>query len=320
MQCRDFREVADSYLRDELLVETNHEMIAHLESCADCRRELAARRAMRATLRSSFANSEELRIREPFAERLSTDLRTTATTETSLMSRRSVRLAIAAGLLLAAALGVFVVWQQQGEAPVQVASNHQQIPKSAETKPTEVQPGEGAAATGGDADMVLAKMSELAAGDHHDCAMNHRLPDRPINLDDAGRKFDRAYLNLTHAVRLHLGESNDEIELVATHACLFKGRWFAHVILRYRGRLASLLVTQLEDSANSAAKRQPAQGYQHGQVISCSTVAGYQLSCIRTPRHVVFVVSDLSEGDNLALAREMATPVYEHITRAENVT
>ena len=44
MQCCDLREVADSYLSDELLVETNHEVIVHLEACADCHRELSARR------------------------------------------------------------------------------------------------------------------------------------------------------------------------------------------------------------------------------------------------------------------------------------
>ena len=62
MQCRDFREVADSYLSDELLVETNHDVIAHLETCADCRRELAARRELRTILRTSFAKAEELQI------------------------------------------------------------------------------------------------------------------------------------------------------------------------------------------------------------------------------------------------------------------
>jgi len=318
MQCRDFREVADSYLSDELLVETNHEMIAHLESCAECRRELAARREMRTTLRASFANAENLQIREQFAHRLSADLRAKATTERSLISRRGVWLAIAAALLAAVALGVFLVWQRRAEPPAPIASNQHQQPSAAEMKPSDIQSG-GAAITG-EADLMVAKMSELAAGDHRDCAINHRLPDRPIDLDEAGRKFDQTYLGLTKVVKLHLGEFNDQIELVASHACLFKGRWFAHVILRHRGRLASILVTRLENSASLAAKEQPAKGYQQGQVIACSTIAGYQISCFRTARHAVLVVSDLTEGENLALAREMATPIYEHITRAEKVT
>ena len=311
MQCRDFREVADSYLSNELLVETNHDMIAHLEACAECRRELAARRELRARLRASFASAEKLRIRQRFADRLSKQLRTTATNEvTSLLSRRRVWIAIAACLLLAGAVALIAMSPLRTKAPAQVGS--------VAVKPIDVPPPLATAAV--DPDVVLATMSEVAAGDHRDCAINHRLPDRPIDLDEAGVKYDKAYLGLTKAVRLHLGDSNEVTKLVATHACLFKGRWFAHVILRYRGHLASLLVTRLEDSIGLSAKEKPAQVDQHGQVIACSTTAGYQISCFRTARYAVFIVSDLSEGENLALAREMSTSVYAHITRAEQTT
>ena len=40
MQCRDVRELADSFLSDQLLVETNHQLVRHLETCPDCRAEI----------------------------------------------------------------------------------------------------------------------------------------------------------------------------------------------------------------------------------------------------------------------------------------
>ncbi len=43
----------DSYLGDELLVETNHEVLRHLENCPACRNELAARRGLLAQMRSA---------------------------------------------------------------------------------------------------------------------------------------------------------------------------------------------------------------------------------------------------------------------------
>ena len=79
MQCRDFRGVADSFLSDELLVETNLDVIAHLETCADCRRELAARRALRTILRTAFAKADDLQMPQEFASRLQSDLRVAAT-------------------------------------------------------------------------------------------------------------------------------------------------------------------------------------------------------------------------------------------------
>ena len=74
MQCREFREIADSYLGDELIVETNHEVIAHLEQCAGCRRELAGRRELRNQLREAFIKAPENQMRPEFGERLSTHL------------------------------------------------------------------------------------------------------------------------------------------------------------------------------------------------------------------------------------------------------
>ena len=48
--CRRIREVMDSYLAEELLVETNHEVLRHLDSCQECAAELQRRQQLRALL------------------------------------------------------------------------------------------------------------------------------------------------------------------------------------------------------------------------------------------------------------------------------
>ena len=58
MQCRDVRELADSFLSEQLLVETNHELLRHLDTCPDCRADMAGRRALRDGLRAAFARAE----------------------------------------------------------------------------------------------------------------------------------------------------------------------------------------------------------------------------------------------------------------------
>lgn len=315
MQCRDFCEVADSYLSDELLVETNHDMIAHLEACADCRRELAARRELRTTLRAAFIKAEELQIQDQFPERFRRQLRDTVTTEAaSLIPRRPIWMAIAACVFIAAAFAL-VAWQRQR---TQIGAGQGHEPDIAKVKPTNDHPRPTPAAV--DADLVLAKMSELAAGDHRDCAIGHRLPDRPIDLAEAARKHGPVYLNLTQAVMSRRDEFAESIELVMAHACVFKGQWFGHIVVRHRGRLVSLLVTRFHhaDGIASATEKLPKKA--EAQVIACSRAGGYQISCFRTVRHAVFVVSELEEGQNLALARELAPSLYEHITRREDTT
>ena len=318
MQCRDFHKIADSYLSDELLVETNHDVIAHLEICADCRRELAARRELRTILQSSLAGAEELQMPNESISRLHSDLRAAVRSGAMSRSLRARSWMIAAGILVVVTFGVVAVWQRQRTQTDSQLADQRQPQNSIAVQPSEVQPSPPGVAV--DADAILARMSELAAGDHRDCAVGHRLPDRPITLEEAARRYDRAYLDLTKAITLHRDDFNAVMELVMAHACLFKGHWFAHIVVRYRGHLVSLLVTRLEESNGSASAKEKLPKDVEDQVIACSKAEGYQISCFRTVRHAVFVVSDLEDGENLTLARRLAPSVYEHITQAEQIT
>lgn len=310
MQCRDFCEVADSFLGDELLIETNHDVITHLESCAGCRRELAARRELRKTLRASFGNAGELQIRDDYASRLHSELRAAAATGAVSLNMRPAAWMIAAGIVLAVTLGTIAVWRQRTQTGAQTAAQHQPQNTTA-IKASNAQPRPGDIAV--DVNAILGRMSELAAGDHRDCAIGHRLPDRPISLDEAGRKHDRAFLELRQAVMSH----RDDFNLVMAHACLFEGRWFAHVVVRHRGRLVSLLVTKLDGPNANASSNERLSNDPEGQVIACSAAEGFRISCFHTTQYAVFVVSDLEEGENLAFARRLAPSVYEHLTQVE---
>src|ERR1044072_1130716 len=111
VQCRDFQELADSYLSDELLVETNHDVIRHLQTCADCRRELAARRNLRSKLRSGFEDAPDLQMRGEFGARLTAQLRDVALSRTHIPVAKYV--AIAASLVIVAALALMGVQQRE---------------------------------------------------------------------------------------------------------------------------------------------------------------------------------------------------------------
>jgi len=312
MQCRDFREIADSYLSDELLVETNHEVLNHLEACADCRRELAARREVRSRLRGAFANAPELRISDECAARLRAQLQAAARGEEWMpaFSRGAWLAAIAACLLIVATLGLVAI-----QRPASVPSVATIEPKRGNANDTETgraQPPDARTAV----NTVMAGMTSIAAGDHRNCAVEHRLEEEPISLEEAGQRYDPAYISLAEAVTARLGSSS-EIEFVAAHSCVFEGRRFGHVVLKHRGRLVSLLVTDLARPVSPTGQA-TAEPNPQRQVISCSEAEGYQVSCFETARHAVFIVSELSETDNLAVARVLAPSVAKHLARAES--
>ena len=321
MQCREFREIADSYLSNELIVETNHDVISHLEQCAECRRELAARRELRSQLREAFIKAPENQMSEEFGQRLSARLLQeqafgrSATPlsrrgwHPSVTLRRTSWLALAACLVLAAGFGLVLIRQRMLEGSPQPGT--QEIANREPTPSYEAELNPGIPVS-----IVKTELARDAAGDHRDCAVHFRLAEKPIDLEVAGRKYDPVYVNLTKAVLSEQGEAPLGAEFVEAHSCVFQGRRFAHIILRYHGRLVSFLVTEIGDS--SEAKANAALARQGAQVITCSQIDGYQVSCFQTARHAVFIVSDLPEGDNLALARAVAPSVFPHITHAEN--
>lgn len=215
MNCRDVREVADSFLCDELLTETNHEILQHLDTCASCRTEIGARRTLRRTLHEAFERAPDLQPRPEFMDRLRDDLREAAAHEhrSWIFSRRWF--AIAAGLLLAAALAAMVVVKRS-------------------------------APTSSDA------LAQDAIGDHRNCALKFRLVRMPIPLEEAAQRFDTAFGLLLTAPPDDTSTPGGEARVLERHSCAYGARRFGHVVLQYQGHVVSLLVTTNERSTNAA--------------------------------------------------------------------
>jgi anti-sigma factor RsiW len=66
-ECQHIRDLLDSYLSDELLIETNHLVLRHLETCSGCRAEAARRQRTRALLAQSLGGTVDV---EPLRRRI----------------------------------------------------------------------------------------------------------------------------------------------------------------------------------------------------------------------------------------------------------
>ena len=257
MQCREVRELADSFLSEQLLVETNHEIVRHLETCPDCRADIAARRTLRDKIRSSFTGARELAPRPKFSAELTAKLRPMERE----ISRRSLLKswwALAAGLVLAAGGGLFV--------------------------------------RGSISRSRLAALAQEAAGDHQNCAVKFNLAERPIGLEEAGRRYGGPYAAL--ATFQPPAAVDGPLVALERHACLYQGRRFGHIVFRYGGSIASLLVT--EGAPPATAELEPLEG----SVRVASLPAG---------RYLGFVVTDLDRDRTLRLAQALADPLSHHL-------
>ncbi len=293
MKCKDFKDIADSYLSNELLVETNHEVLQHLEACVDCRSELASRRELRERLRLVVKNAPRSQMNPGFAARVKSDLHEQAFGKQrvwSFAASKAVLAGFAFMLLFAAVIGIIVT---QRNTPT--AANIGQP-----TPPFNYDPPTGLWYER--ASFVVAR--DDAVDDHKHCALSHDLTERPISLKEAdkslGTKANGLDLAVFDPLRAAFG---DEAKFVRAHFCIVNGRRFSHVVVEYKKKTVSVLLT-LRDDGDHVTR----------DAVSCRTSDDLRVACFESGKYSVFIVSDLNDDDNLIVAQTISDSVTKHVT------
>ncbi len=156
MECRDVRPLADSYLSEQLLVETTRAIVDHLERCPGCRAEFEGIRRLKLAAKGAFERTPSLQIRPEFRSALAASLRDSTARPSGLTWRRW--LPIAASVVVAVGVGFGIAtWLGNG---------------------------------------TLAALAHLAAGDHQNCALTFKLAEPPVTLAEGAKRFDPAFARL----------------------------------------------------------------------------------------------------------------------------
>lgn len=308
MRCQELREILDSYIGNELLIETNHEVLRHLENCAACRDELAARRELRTRLRSAVTLSTESQINPVFAARLQANLREEALRLTFLEKIKSSNWfdsPVILGSALAVLLILFGSWIWLRFPAATTKDFAQSNTAETITIPAET-PAEKTLTQA--VRVAWREMIEQAVGDHENCALEFRLPEKPISLDQAAVQYGEYNKNLDKTVTASLDEifadkNSGKVKFLEAHSCVYNGRRFAHVVLQYRSRRISVLVTNTDLPVGD------------GNQVAAQTLDAMRVASFRTAHHAVFVVSDLSETENTQIAEAISPAVSRHIEK-----
>jgi anti-sigma factor RsiW len=271
MTCAERGALLDTYLDGELSGDALRDLNEHLEQCDACPTELEARRALRQTLRGAFLRSPSLGPGEAFLARTRATLR--AEEERSRPSQWAGAgswLGVAAAFLLVAGLAWLV----------------NSLPRAPSLS------------------VAMSAISAHAAGDHRNCALHFALEEKPISLDAAARLYEPAYRGLQEAVATSTPIASGQVHLVEAHACMFRGRRFAHIVLRRGERIVSLLVTPTGQDGIAGKLT---------DVSACPTSGDLKIACTTAGGYAVFVVSDMPDAENLALARLLAPALRAHL-------
>lgn len=274
MTCRDVRELADSFLGEELLTESMHDILRHLDSCPSCRADIDARRRLRTALRDAFARAPELQPSVGFGDRLRSHLRETTVRERRSWMHSTGWLALAAGVLLASGLTVAVLL------------NRSSLDGSVSSSDA---------------------LAQDAIGDHQNCALKFRLVRTPIPLEDAAERFDGAFRLLLSAPPDNISTPQGPAHVVERHSCAYDARRFGHVVIQYRGRVVSLLMTT-SDGARRLADSDVAIPHVIGRPMN-----GLSVVAVNGPRHAILLVSDLDPAALTELSRAISMPLARQL-------
>jgi len=276
--CERIQSHLDSYLSNELLVETSHEVLRHLDTCADCVQALEDRKRVRKMLRSAV-ESEPVPVH--LRERIRSEIRRTRTGFHFPIPRSNWAFAVAASLVLVLSGWVgFRVWNLRTAAVVSEANE---------------------------------RILTMGVSDHVTCAMDHGMYRKRFTFEQMSRALGREYAGLVSLVNEKV---RADYEIAVAHRCTVNQRNFVHLILTKDDAVVSLVITKksgeaFPQSGVAAALRES------GISLRQARLRQYEVAGFETRDHLAFVVSNLPKDANLELASNLAPAVSFHLNGLE---
>jgi anti-sigma factor (TIGR02949 family) len=284
--CEKTRKYLDAYISNELLVETTHEVLRHIENCPDCAAEVDARTRLRTRLKSavnaqSVPPELQVRIREQVHSRRSGGWLMAGWPRWSA--------AMAAGLMICA--GVW--WNRTALEPMPPLSDR---------------PAQNAYISKVSAS--LSAVLRVGLGDHIHCSIFRKYPQNPPPVEKMEAELGPSYQGLLPVVREAVPEG---YRVVMAHQCGYAGRHYIHLTLEKNGDRLSLVIARKQDGESLAGLSPTAD--HSGIPIYQSATDRYQVAGFEAGGFLAYVVSDLKAKANLQIAASMAPAVREFLMK-----
>ena len=293
--CQQVQSYLDSYVNDELLVETNHDMQKHLEGCPNCAAELEERQRIRSLLQRAVLMEVapaalRTRIQEQIRTSQPVDMFSRAI---QMFSMTRERMAIAASLALVlclAAWGAVSMWN--GERNLAATLKPDLNPTLSEQ---------------------ALRILSIGLGDHVHCAI-----DNSFNAKYLGyriRDLEAVYAGLAPMVKERIGK---DFEVTTAHHCWVKEREFIHLTLQNRKTMISLVATKRHGEVfpldDRFASLEPS-----GAPLFRGRTEDYRVVGFEAGEHLAFVASNLDTEENARLALNIAPSVRDFLMQTKAV-
>jgi len=280
----------DAYISNELTVETNHEVLRHLEGCPRCSAELDARTQLRSRLKTAVQAQSvppelQVRVREQIR-----NPRPGSWLSLEWLKTGGWRWAgaMAAGLVVASGL-----WVNQ----------------SAERMPAlGDRPAQNAYIARVSAN--LAAVLKVGLGDHIHCSIFRKYPKDAPPIEKMEDNLGPTYSGLLPVVRAAVPQG---YRVIMAHQCSYAGRKFIHLTFEKDGGLLSLVVARKQPGESIEGMSPATQS--SGIPIYQSVAGRYAVAGFEAGNYFAYVVSELRSKANLQVAANMVAGVHEFLVK-----
>jgi len=288
--CERTRKYLDSYVSNELLIETNHEVLRHLEGCSACAGELEARTKLRTRLKAavnaqSVPPELQARIREKIRNGHSSSW-----FGAGWLGAGWPRWSMAAAASLAICAGV---WFNYSNEPMPALTDR---------------PAQGVYIQRVSA--KLASVMKVGLRDHIHCSIFRKYPKDPPPVEKMEADLGASYKGLLPVVRAAVP---DGYRVIMAHQCSYAGRKFIHLTFKKDGDLLSLVVARKQDGESLSALAPALEA--SGVPVYQAGAQRYQVAGFEAGEFLAYVVSGLKSKANLQIAAELAPAVREFLMK-----
>lgn len=288
--CENTRKYLDSYISNELMVETNQDVLRHVESCPACAAELETRTRLRSRLKAavnaqSVPPEFQVRIREQIRNH-----RSPGWPGFSWLRAGWPRVAMATAASLLVCAGIWVNYSWERMPPISDRPAQNAYIKKVST--------------------TLAAVLKVGLGDHIHCSIFRKYPKDAPPVEKMEADLGPEYKGLLPVVRAAVPEG---YRVVMAHRCGYAGRKFIHLTFENNGGLLSLVVARKEDGESLASLAPSAEP--SGVPIYQSAAGRYQVAGFEAGNFFAYVVSELKNKANLQIASSVAPGVREFLMK-----
>ena len=284
--CEKTQKSLDAYVDNELLVETNQEVLKHLEGCSDCSEALQVRQKSKARLKQAV--SAEF-VPASLRNRIQAAIREENSIRSSQVVWPRWSLAAAALLLLSlSGLGTFQLWKlARPSNGIAVTAQHLTLSEQ------------------------IASVMKIGISDHIHCVIDSGFDNKTLTPEQMTQKLGPEYSGLVPLLKTQLPEG---FFISVGHRCRVNGRQFVHMVLKHEDRAVSVVITEKQGVSFPASSRVSHLEVQ-GVTLYQDKLQSLEAVGFETKNHLAFVVSSLEHQENFQVASVVAPTVSRFLNK-----